>query len=215
MEQTTQGLSIVAAQLIEAACRARDGDRETAQVYIARAMALLEGHPATSPVPANRIRPAAPPRRRGGLAAWQVRRLAVHIDAHLARRISIDELATLLGLSKCHFCRAFKSTVGVTAHAWVTHRRVELAQALMLTTSATLSEIALSCGMSDQSHFTRSFRRLLGETPHSWRRTRRGAVEDRMTSLAHTDAESTTFSTRQPRSGLAHATAAFVSHSAD
>ena len=30
----------------------------------------------------------------------------------------------------------------------------------MLTTGASLSEIALSCGMSDQSHFTRSFRRI-------------------------------------------------------
>ena len=48
----------------------------------------------------------------------------------------------------------------------------------MLTTRFTLSEIALSCGMSDQSHFTRSFRRIVGETPHLWRQTRRGAMED-------------------------------------
>jgi AraC-like DNA-binding protein len=38
-----------------------------------------------------------------------------------------------------------------------------------------LSEIALSCGMSDQSHFTRAFRRIVGETPHSWRRTLRAS----------------------------------------
>jgi AraC-like DNA-binding protein len=48
----------------------------------------------------------------------------------------------------------------------------------MLTTSAPLSEIALSCGMSDQSHFTRSFRRIVGETPHLWRQARRGAMEE-------------------------------------
>ena len=55
----------------------------------------------------------------------------------------------------------------------------ELAQALMLTTGASLCEIALSCGMSDQSHFTRSFRRIVGETPSSWRHTRCGAMEER------------------------------------
>jgi AraC-like DNA-binding protein len=47
----------------------------------------------------------------------------------------------------------------------------------MLTTGASLSEIALSCGMSDQSHFTRSFRRIVGETPSSWRQTRHGAID--------------------------------------
>jgi AraC-like DNA-binding protein len=53
----------------------------------------------------------------------------------------------------------------------------------MLTTGASLSEIALSCGMSDQSHFTRSFRRIVGETPSSWRQTRHDAIEERVTEL--------------------------------
>jgi len=51
----------------------------------------------------------------------------------------------------------------------------------MLTTGAPLSEIALSCGMGDQSNFTRAFRRIVGETPSSWRRTRCGATEERVT----------------------------------
>jgi AraC-like DNA-binding protein len=55
----------------------------------------------------------------------------------------------------------------------------------MLATGASLSQIALSCGMSDQSHFTRSFRRIVGETPASWRQTRHGAIEERVTELAY------------------------------
>ncbi len=39
-----------------------------------------------------------------------------------------------------------------------------------------LSEIALSCGMSDQAHFTRAFRRVVGETPNRWRQSRRAAA---------------------------------------
>jgi hypothetical protein len=54
---------------------------------------------------------------------------------------------------------------------------------------APLSEIALSCGMSDQSNFTRSFRRIVGETPSSWRRTRCGAIEERVTDLAYAPAD--------------------------
>jgi transcriptional regulator GlxA family with amidase domain len=60
---------------------------------------------------------------------------------------------------------------------YVVRRRIEVAQAMMLTTSEPLHSIALSCGMCDQQHFTRSFRRIVGETPSMWRRTRRGSLK--------------------------------------
>jgi AraC-like DNA-binding protein len=113
---------------------------------------------------------------RGGLPAWQARRLAAHIDARLSERILIEELAQLAGLSTGHFCRAFKQTFGIPAHAYLLRRRIEFAQGVMLKTQLSLSEIALACGLSDQSHFTRAFRRIVGQTPHSWRRTRRDAL---------------------------------------
>jgi hypothetical protein len=42
-EAMTGDLSVIATQLIEAACRARDGDREAAREYIAQAVALFHG----------------------------------------------------------------------------------------------------------------------------------------------------------------------------
>lgn len=69
----------------------------------------------------------------------------------------------------------------VSPRDYVALRRIEVTQGLMLTTRDSLSEIALSCGMSDQSHFTRLFHRLVGETPHSWRLSRRGVIEDQTT----------------------------------
>ena len=86
------------------------------------------------------------------------------------------ELAALLGLSASHFCRAFKCSFGASPRDYVVRRRIEVAQALMLTTSEPLSSIAVSCGMCDQQHFTHSFRRIVGETPSTWRRTRRGSL---------------------------------------
>jgi AraC-like DNA-binding protein len=173
-------ISVVVARLIEAACSARDGDYELAEAHIARALALLHGRPGPMPVSP----PAREPSTRiahTSLPSWQARRLTAHIDAHLADRIRIENLAKLLGLSVGHFCRAFKSTFGVSAHDYLTRRRIEVAQGLMLTTGEPLGAIALSCGMSDQSHFSRWFRRIVGETPHQWRRTRRGAFEDQAT----------------------------------
>jgi AraC family transcriptional regulator len=183
-EQSSRDLLVVAAQLIEAACRAKNGDSRGTRAHIARAVALLDGHPGPTVVRQTNDRG---PRRipHGGFAAWQSRRLAAHVDAHLAGKIVIKDLAVSLDISVGHFCRAFRRTFGMPARIWIRHRRIELAQGLMLTTGASLSEIALTCGMSDQSHFTRSFRRIVGETPSSWRQTRHGAIEERVTELAY------------------------------
>src|SRR6202020_1224069 len=116
---------------------------------------------------------------------WQSKRLAAHGDAHLPGKILLKDLAAALHIRVGHFCGAFKCTFGMPARIWIRRRRIELAQALMLTTGASLSEIALSCGMSDQSHFTRSFRRIVGEAPSFWRQTRHGAMEERLTEVGY------------------------------
>jgi AraC family transcriptional regulator len=184
LEQSSRDLSVVTAQLIEAACRAKDGDSSGTRAHIARAMALLDEHSGSRIGGQNSaLRPTQIPR--GGFAAWQSRRLAAYVDANLAGKIVIKDLAASLDLSVGHFCRAFKRTFGMPARIWIRQRRIELAQSLMLTTGASLSEIALSCGMSDQSHFTRSFRRIVGEAPSSWRQTRHSAIEERVTELAY------------------------------
>jgi AraC family transcriptional regulator len=130
---------------------------------IAHAMALLRSIPQTEVA-------------RGGLPAWQTRKVIAHVDANLSRRIPIQELARLLGLSASHFCRAFKCTLGASPRDYVLRRRIEMAQGLMLTTYEPLSSIAVRCGMCDQQHFTRSFHRIVGETPYTWRRSRRGPL---------------------------------------
>lgn len=172
-EPPTPELSLVAAQLLEAASRAREGDFDATRTLIARALALLGENPSVDPTE-ERV-PADPKARvtRGGLPAWQVRRVIAHVDSNLSRRITVRELARVLDLNASHFCRAFKCAIGTSPRDYVLRRRVEAAQRLMLDTSEPLSSIAAKCGMCDQPHFTRSFRRVVGETPNSWRRTRR------------------------------------------
>ena len=169
-------LSVVAAQLTEAACRARSGDRDATRAHIARAIALLGEMPRRNPRGVPVLSKVDTRVVRGGLPAWQARRVVSHVDTNLTRRIPVQELARLLGLSASHFCRAFKCTFGVSPRHYVLRRRIEVAQGLMLTTSEPLSSIAIRCGMCDQPHFTRSFHRIVGETPYSWRRTRGGSL---------------------------------------
>jgi AraC family transcriptional regulator len=183
-ETSTEELSLVAVLLVEAASKARGGDREATRAHIEHAVALLRGKPGVGRSGIRALSNLDTHVARGALPAWQARRVFAHVEANLCRRIPIRELARLLNLSASHFCRAFKCTFGVSPRDYVLRRRIEVAQGLMLTTSEPLSSIAVRCGMCDQPHFTRSFHRLVGETPYMWRRARQGSDADRLTLMS-------------------------------
>jgi transcriptional regulator GlxA family with amidase domain len=111
--------------------------------------------------------------RRGGLAPWQERRAKELIDANLEGNISQEVLARECGLSPSHFARAFRVTLGEPPHRWLLRRRIDRAKVLMMSSTATLAEIAVSCGFADQGHFTRTFNSIVGTPPGTWRRLNR------------------------------------------
>ena len=110
---------------------------------------------------------------RGRLLAWQVRKVRGYIDSHIAGSVLVADLCALFQRSEAHFSRAFKRTFGESPHAFLVRRRVELAAQYMLTTDASLSDIALRCGFSDQAHLCKHFRQNAGQSPAAWRRVQR------------------------------------------
>ncbi len=152
--------------LIEGAVAAFDADRDTSRRYLLRASALL------------RAKRAAPADRqcdrkggaRGGFAAWQLNRVIDHIERHLTEKITGRGLAELVDVSVGQLFRAFKASVGIPPFHYIAQRRVELACRIMKRTEEPLSQVAIACGLCDQSHFCRVFRRATGLSPAAWRR---------------------------------------------
>jgi AraC family transcriptional regulator len=107
----------------------------------------------------------------GGLASWQARRSLAYIEANLASKMDIDDLANVVALSKSHFSRAFKHSVGLSPMEYVVVRRVERAKAMISGTREPLAEVALACGFADQAHLNRRFRDIVGISPGRWRRS--------------------------------------------
>jgi AraC-like DNA-binding protein len=166
-EQTRPSEAALAATLLELLTVAQskvEFDRQAAQACLSSATALLLAN-------LERGGPKADESvSRGRLPRWRAKRLETYIVENLDQPISTEKLTALNGASAGHFFRTFKATFGQTPSAYITSRRIERAQQMMLTTSHPLSQIALDCGLCDQSHLTRLFRRLVGTTPSEWRR---------------------------------------------
>jgi AraC family transcriptional regulator len=124
----------------------------------------------------------------GRLLAWQARKVREYIDGHITGPILVADLCTLIQRSEAHFSRSFKRTFGVSPHAFVIQRRLEMAARYMLETDTGLSDVALECGFTDQAHLCKHFRQSTGETPAAWRRARRTHdLGDRGASLSGED----------------------------
>lgn len=113
----------------------------------------------------------------GGLLAWQARKVREYIDGHLTGQVRVADLCALIQRSESHFSRAFKRTFGESPHAFVLRRRLELAAYYMMQTDASLSDISLRCGFTDQAHLCKQFRQITGQTPAAWRRARKAPDE--------------------------------------
>lgn len=160
-------LSTTIVELLDAAVASVDGNRQAAKDCITRAAALVQAQrhgmdPGHSPAPTKLFR--------GGLAPWHAKRVAAYIETHLASKITAQDIVELTQLSASYFFRAFRTSFGASPFAYIAARRIARAQEIMLTTDEPLSQIAIACGLCDQSHLCRVFRRTVGVTPKAWRR---------------------------------------------
>ncbi|MGV6874162.1 helix-turn-helix domain-containing protein [Pseudochelatococcus sp. B33] len=110
------------------------------------------------------------PRTRSRLSQWQLRRAVAYIEDNCLRRIRLEELAELTGLSQSYFSHAFKASTGLPPHRWQMRARIEKVKKLLEDRDASLPDVAAMTGFADQAHLTRIFRNMVGTTPAAWKR---------------------------------------------
>jgi AraC-like DNA-binding protein len=156
-------LSVVAAQLVEAACRARDGDREATRAHIEHAIALLRGKPSLGQ---KAILESSAHR----LDNRRLRRVLDYIDANIRNDICLEDLAGIAHYSLFHFARKFTVAMGISPQRHISEVRMKVAMAELVAGTLPLAVIAFNAHFSSQASFTRAFRRATGVTPLEYRR---------------------------------------------
>jgi AraC family transcriptional regulator len=82
---------------------------------------------------------------------------------------SLAELAGIASVHPVHLSREFRKHYQSTIGEYIRKRRIEHASHLLANSDVPLSEIALTCGFSDQSHFCAMFKTHTGLTPAKFR----------------------------------------------
>ncbi len=87
-----------------------------------------------------------------------------YMHAHHAEDLLLEEMGRLVGLTPFQLIRAFKKSVGLTPHAYLTQVRLRAACRLLQRGTA-IADAAAAAGFYDQSALTRHFKRSYGVTP--------------------------------------------------
>jgi AraC-like DNA-binding protein len=149
-----------------------------------------------------------PPNRREirELQKWRLKRVIEYVDARLATRITLADMAAVAGLSRMHFASQFRMATGLRPHQFLLRRRVQRAEGLLQNTTMSIVEIALTVGFQTQAHLTTVFKRFMGCTPGRWRALNRASLasprseemESRRSSVARSSSSPDLVSVRSP-----------------
>jgi AraC-like DNA-binding protein len=104
------------------------------------------------------------------------------LGARFRERLTLEDIASSLGVSAFHLCRVFRRQTGGLLHRHLLRLRVRAALHGVATERGDLSAVAVDVGFCSHSHFTAAFVREFGEPPSVWR-SRSAAPHQRGRSL--------------------------------
>ncbi len=106
----------------------------------------------------------------------RIRKALALMQANVSGRLSLDEVARAVGLSRPHFFTLFKDQMSLTPNVYWNTLRMEEALRQVEATEEPLTSVACSLGFTTQANFTRFFRDHAGVPPTLYREAARTAA---------------------------------------
>lgn len=92
------------------------------------------------------------------------------VENNVEEPLSIEELATLVGISRRQIERLFRRHLGVAPARYYMEYRLTRARQLLQQSNLSITEISVACGFVSPTHFSRSYRRFFNQPPIDARR---------------------------------------------
>lgn len=110
----------------------------------------------------------------------RIRMVLAHIRGSLSENIDVESLANMACMSKDHFIRTFKKQTGDTPIAYITKKKMEAAELLLITSEESIKNVAMKLGYDDCPYFNKIFKKHSGITPQQYRDRQKSGISQNM-----------------------------------
>jgi AraC family transcriptional regulator len=106
----------------------------------------------------------------------QMKQIIDYIEHNIKEKLTLEDIAGCINLSKYHLHRIFKSMTGKTLMDYVRNRKLSCSLHELLNTDLKIIDIASEYNFDYEQSYIRSFRNVFSTSPHRYRQNR-GTVE--------------------------------------
>lgn len=99
----------------------------------------------------------------------RVNKIIQFVEKNYRRKISLDEIGQLVGMSASSVSRFFKNRTRQNFWNYLNGVRVDCASMMLIKTDSNVSEICYACGFNNLSNFNKVFREKMNCTPSEYR----------------------------------------------
>ena len=107
----------------------------------------------------------------------QIKEAQTFIEKNYAEKISVDQLASMLALSRRAFERRFKKATANTVNEYIQRVKMEAAKMSLESTRENVNEVMYKVGYNDTKAFRTTFKRITGLSPLEYRNKYREIAE--------------------------------------
>ena len=95
--------------------------------------------------------------------------ILTYINSNYNKQITLEELANKSGYSKSRFSHIFSEVTGTTPIKYQNDLRLKISCEMLLSTKASITDIAYGCGFNDPLYYSRIFKKKYNLSPTEYR----------------------------------------------
>jgi AraC-like DNA-binding protein len=93
-----------------------------------------------------------------------------YVELHLGGKIQVEDVCRIANVSYYYFVKYFKKVMGMSFLEYVNYKKIKKAERILLTSDASVTQVADSIGMPNMAHFYKVFKKHNQCSPSEFRK---------------------------------------------